>query len=261
MPSIPIRDIDIHYEITGEGEPLLLIHGLGSSSRDWAPQVHYFSKLFQVVTFDVRGHRQSSKPPGPYSILQFTEDTAELINALDIGPAHVAGISMGGMIAFQLTLIKPELVKSLVVINSGPDFTPKSLKQRLAIYQRFLIVRILGMRAMGKVLAKRLFPKPNQDNIRSIFIERWAENDKRAYLSSMKAIFSWNIDDQLSKIKCPVLILAADEDYTPVSYKEEYTKKIPNAELVVISDSRHAIPVEHPDKFNQVLMSFLSKQV
>lgn len=260
MSKLHVRDIDLYYEIAGQGQPILFIHGLGSSSRDWEPQVAFFAKHYQVVTFDVRGHGQSGKPPGPYSIPLFATDTAELIKSLGIAPAHVVGISMGGMIAFQLAVSAADLVRSLVIVNSGPEFILRTFKERIGGLQRLLIVRLLGMRKMGQVLSKRLFPKPEHEELRRVFVERWAENDRRAYSDAMRAIVGWSVSDRLGDIRSPTLVITADEDYAPVSLKEAYVAKIPQAELVVIADSRHATPAERPEQFNEALMAFLSKQ-
>jgi 3-oxoadipate enol-lactonase len=261
MPKLYVGDIDLYYEIAGQGQAILFIHGLGSSGRDWELQVAFFAKHYQVVTFDVRGHGQSDKPPGPYSVPLFATDTAELITSLGIAPAHVVGISMGGMVAFQLAVSTPDLVKSLVIVNSGPELILRTFKERLAGLQRLLVARLLGMRKMGQVLSKRLFPREEHQELRRTFIERWAGNDKRAYIDSMRAIVGWSVTDRLGAIRCPTLVIAADEDYTPVSLKEAYVAKMPQAELVVIADSRHATPVERPEQFNEALMVFLSKQV
>lgn len=260
MSKIQVNGIQMHYQVTGQGQPLVFIHGLGSSGRDWEFQVDHFYLDYQVVVFDVRGHGQSEKPPGPYSIPRFAQDTAALLRALDLGPAHVVGISMGGMIAFQLALEAPELVRSLAIVNSWPEMVVRTWRERLQIWQRALIVQMLGMRKMGEVLAGRLFPKPEQAPIREIFIERWAENDKRAYQDSMRALVGWSVSERIETITCPVLVVAADQDYTPVESKAAYTRRLPNAELVVIEDSRHATPAEHPQQFNQVLGAFLQRQ-
>ncbi len=259
MPKLHVHDIDLYYETAGQGPPILFIHGLGSSSRDWEPQIAIFSKTHRTVTFDVRGHGQSDKPPGPYSVPLFAADTAALIQALDIAPAHVVGISMGGMIAFQLAVSAPELVKSLVIVNSGPELVLRTWKERLNGLQRLLVVRLLGMRKMGQVLGKRLFPKPEQEELRRMFVERWAENDQRAYYDAMRGLVGWSVADRLGDIQHPTLVIAADEDYTPVSLKRDYVARMPRAELVVIEDSRHATPVERPEQFNQALMAFLSR--
>lgn len=113
---------------------------------------------------------------------------------------------------------------------------------------------------MGQVLSKRLFPKPEHEELRRVFVERWAENDRRAYSDAMRAIVGWSVSDRLGDIRSPTLVITADEDYAPVSLKEAYVAKIPQAELVVIADSRHATPAERPEQFNEALMAFLSRQ-
>ena len=142
MSKLKVRDVNLHYEITGQGQPLLLIHGLGSSARDWELQVPVFAQNYRVVAFDVRGHGRSDKPPGPYSIPLFADDAAALIRALDIAPTHVVGISMGGMIALQLAVSAPELVRSLVVVNTGPELVPRTPRERLEVLQRLFLVRL-----------------------------------------------------------------------------------------------------------------------
>lgn len=259
MPKLRVNDIDLHYEISGQGQPILFIHGLGSSLRDWELQIPYFAKQYQVIAFDVRGHGGSDKPPGPYSIPQFAADAAGLVRALDLAPVHAVGISLGGMIAFQLVVDAPDLIRSLTVANAAPEFLVRTAKDRLQVLQRRLIVRLLGMRKMGEVLAKRLFIKPEQAEIRKIFADRWAENDPRAYSNAMNAIVGWSVADRLESIACPALVIAADEDYTPVSLKESFAAQMKRAQLAVIRDSRHATPVEHPDQFNETLAAFLSK--
>ena len=134
MPKLHVNNIDIHYEITGEGQPLLFIHGLGSSSLDWEEQVSFFSKDYKVITFDVRGHRLSDKPLDPYSIQLFSGDTSALIKSLDLPPVHVVGISMGGMIAFQLAVDGPELLKSMTIVNSAPEMAAHSFNKTLASF-------------------------------------------------------------------------------------------------------------------------------
>ena len=257
MPQKLIRDININYEIIGDGQPLLFIHGLGSSLRDWEEQVPVFSKKFRVITLDLRGHGQTDKPKGPYSISMFAEDIAELIKSLKIDPVHIVGISLGGAIGFHLAIDHPDIIKSLVVVNMSASVPIKTLKEKQMFFLRILIVKMMGMRKMGEVLAKRLFIKPEQEELRERMSSRWAENDKKAYLSSLKTLKNWSVLERLHEIKCPTLVVSSDEDYTPLSAKEEYTALIPNAKLVVIEDARHAVSVEKPEEFNTILMDFL----
>jgi len=200
MPTLPIGDIHLFCEISGQGPPILFIHGLGSSARDWELQVASFSDQYQVVTFDVRGHGQSDKPPGPYGIPLFATDTAELIRALGIAPVHVVGISMGGMIAFQLAVSYPDLIRSMVIVNSGPELILRTFGERLQALQRLLVVRLFGMRKTGEILSKRLFPKPEQVELRQMLVERWAENDVRAYSDAARGLLGWSVVDHLNTI-------------------------------------------------------------
>ncbi|RMG99940.1 MAG: alpha/beta fold hydrolase [Chloroflexi bacterium] len=259
MPHKQVNGVSLYYEVHGEGEPLLLLHGLGSSVRDWERQIPVFSRYYQVIGIDMRGHGRSDKPPGPYTVSLFAQDTAALLRALQLPPAHIIGISMGGMIAFQLAVDTPELVRSLVIVNSGPELIPKTWREKLMVWQRLFIIRLLGMRRMGEFLAPRLFPRPDQAEERAELIARWAENDKQAYLAAMRALIGWSVADHLDKITCPVLVLAADGDYTPVSDKEAYVARLPNARLQVIADSRHATPIDQTELFNTAVLQFLAQ--
>lgn len=259
MPRRQVGELALHYESAGEGEPLVLIHGLGSSTKDWEGQVGVFAEHFRVVAVDIRGHGLSDKPPGPFSVPMFAADTAGLLKELDIGSAHVAGISMGGMIAFQLAVDSPQLLRSMIIVNSGPHLVPATFRERLGFWRRLFTVRVLGMRRMGEVLAGRLFPEPHQAEMRRTLIERWAANDKRAYLASLRAILGWSVADRIEAIQCPTLVIAADQDYTPVAVKEAYAARMPRAEVCVIPNSRHVTPVDQPGLFNDAVLGFLKR--
>jgi len=261
MPAMLVNGIDIYYQIIGDGEPLLLIHGHGSSSRDWEYQVDYFAKDYRVITVDVRGCGRSSKPSGPYSLRLFAEDIAALLESLGTGAVHVVGISMGGMIAFELVLGFPQLVKSMVVVNGYPEMRIETCNERLMVLRRFLMLDLLGLRNTGKLLGKVLFIKPEQEGLRKLFVQRWAENDRRAYRESLKALINWDVEARLGEIQCPVLVVASDEDYLPLDEKRAYTKKMSHARLEVIEDARHAVTVEKPDEFNKILGEFLAEIV
>jgi 3-oxoadipate enol-lactonase len=237
---------------------LLLIHGLGSSARNWELQVNYFAEKYRVITYDVRGHGRSSKPPGPYSMRTFAEDAAALLTGLEAAPAHVVGISMGGMITFELAVRYPDMLKSLVIVNSVPDMRVTSPREYLEMWPRFLILKLLGVRRMGMALGVRLFPKPEQGELRRTFVERWVQNDKRAYQDALRAVLGWSVEARLGEIRCPVLVIAADRDYWPLDVKRAYVEKMLDARLAVIEDARHAVAVEKPDEFNQLLDEFLA---
>ncbi len=258
MPFTLVDRVNLYYEVQGQGQTLLFIHGLGSSTQDWGPQVAEFSQKYQVVTFDLRGHGRSDKPAGPYSIPLFASDTAGLLKALGVDAAHVAGISLGGAVAFQLAIDCPFMVKTLTIVNSGPSMGGTPEQAKAEIDRRVNIVRQMGMRAMGEALAPNLFPSAAHEALRRDFMERWAENNPQSYIDATVSLLGWDVTDQIGSIRCPALILSADQDYMPVANKEAYARLMPDAQVVVIPGTHHAVPMEAPEQFNAALMQFLS---
>lgn len=257
MPILAVNDTNLHYETVGQGEPLLLLHGLGSRGEDWAAQIACFARRYRVITADMRGHGQSAKPPGPYSVPLMAHDVLDLLDGLGIDAAHIIGLSMGGMIAFQMVVDHPDRVRSLVIVNSGPALVARTAGEWLRIRQRLWLAQLFGPARTGRFLSKRLFPKPNQSLLRSQFVERWAQNDRDAYLASLRALVGWSVLERIGAIQCPVLVISGDRDYTPLDLKRDYTARIRGARLVVIEDSGHATPIDQTDEFNDVVLEFL----
>ncbi|SDO79344.1 alpha/beta fold hydrolase [Desulforhopalus singaporensis] len=259
MPSIQIGDINIYYEIHGRGDALLFIHGLGSSSQDWESQVSFFASNYKVVTVDLRGHGKSDKPKEQYSVEMFSADIAALLIKLSLYPVHVVGVSMGAAVGWHLALDYPELVKSLVITNMAATISVRTLAEKWRFYSRVAVVRLLGMGTMGKIIAKNLFPDPNQRNLRREMKKRWSGNDPHSYLNSLLALKNWSIAERLENIVCPVLVVSAEYDYAPLEHVKNYTAKMRNAELVRIEGSHHALPVERPEAYNRTVENFLVK--
>jgi len=261
MPKIKVNNINMHYEINGKGDPLVFIHGLGSSTRDWEEQIPVFSKDYKCITLDMRGHGSTDKPNEQYKIPQFAADVAELLKTLNISNAFVVGLSMGGATGFHLAISYPELVKKLVVTNMSAAVPYKSFADKKMFFTRLMIVKLLGMKIMGKVIASKLFVKQNEHNekCRKIMATRWAENNPKAYLSSMRALKNWSVIEDLHKIKCPTLIIHSDEDYSSLAHKTYYTSLITNGELIIVKDARHALPMEKPEEYNKILSEYFKK--
>ena len=257
MSKVRVNDIEIHYQVEGEGEPLLFIHGLGSSLLDWEEQVSYFSKRYKVITLDLRGHGKTSKPKGPYSIHLFADDVAGLLKALEIDSTHIVGLSMGSATGFHLAINYPEVVKTLVVSNMSASVPVKTFAERKQYYFRLLIVKMLGMKKMGEVLGPKIFVKPEHQHLRDLLAERWAKNDKKAYLSSLNALKNWSVLDDLHRITCPTLVIHAENDYSSLELKKDYTSLIPKARLEIIEDAGHAVSMEKPQEYNTLIKTFL----
>lgn len=258
MPTVRSNGVTLNYEMEGTGEPLVLLHGLGSCREDWLMQVPAFVGQYCVITADMRGHGRSGKPPGPYSVRMMAADVIGLLDALGVAAAHVVGLSMGGMVGFQLSLDYPQRMRRLVVVNSGPALVPRTLAERAQVARRLALARLAGPARTGRFLSKRLFPKPEQAPLRDLMIARWAENDPAAYLAAMRALIGWSVMDRIGEMRCPTLIVSGDRDYLPLAAKREYTALIPGARLVVIEDSGHATPIDQVERFNTVVLEFLS---
>ncbi|MBC8172026.1 MAG: alpha/beta fold hydrolase [Anaerolineae bacterium] len=262
MPKIKVHDVQLYYELEGDAnnEVILFLHGLGSSTRDWELQIPYFSPHYRVLAIDMRGHGRSDKPAGPYAMVQFALDVIGVLDMLKIDLVHVVGLSMGGMIAFQMAVDYPQRLRSMTIINSGPAVIVRTFKERLGVWMRFGIVRLMGMRKMGETLAPRLFVDADQEVIRQTFINRWAENDPRAYLDAMRAIVGWSVADRIGQITIPTLVVASDQDYTPVTAKEAYIANMSGVSLKIIENAHHALPAERPEQLNKVVEDFIACQ-
>ncbi len=261
---MPYKDINGHKFYFHESDidvknqtPILFIHGLGSSTLDWEHQISFFEKHYKTLSIDLRGHGQTLGSDGNYSISLFANDVAAFLSEKKV-KVHVVGISMGGLVAFQLAVDYPELVKSMVIINSAVELPMDDPKVRKVIRLRKLIPRILGMKMMGKVIGKKVFPRPDQGDLRTLIATRWKNNKIKDYLKSVNALAGWTVKNHLHKIKQPVLVLGGANDYTTKAEKQEYTDLLPNASLAIIPDTGHAVTLENPVAVNRVIFDFLS---
>lgn len=260
MPLTMVNTHKIAYNCYGQGTPVLLLHGLGSCGKDWQAQIEALAPYYFVIVPDLRGHGDSDKPSGPYSIRGMAEDIRQLLRQLNFQRCHVIGLSMGGMIALQLAVDHPKLFYSITLINSGPGINALNWSTKLLIWQRIAIIKLFGMHLHSRLLMKKLFPLPSQSKLRASGIKRWQQNNKEAYLAAFQALVHWSVEHQLARIHCPVLVLAAEHDYTPIAYKQGYIRHFKCGSLVIITNSRHASPLDQPEQVNQHLLHFLSQQ-
>ncbi len=247
----------IYYKVSGHGRPIVFIHGLGSSSQDWEHQINFFSKSFKTITVDLRGHGKTGSREGTYSIVAFSNDIAEILCDETEETVIIVGISMGGMVAFQMAVDYPCLVDKLVIINSFVEMPMDNKANRKALRMRKLIPKLIGMKAMGKIIAKKVFPYKHQSDLRNLMVKRWAQNSVKDYIKSVDAMAGWTVKKHLSDINRPVLIIGSEFDYISTEEKEKYTQLLPNAQLKIIKDAHHAVTVEKPDEINQLIASFI----
>lgn len=247
------------YITQGQGMPVLLLHGLGSSLLDWQPQIEHLARYCQVFALDVRGHGQSEPLRAPVSMTELAADIADFIRAKQIQPCILVGISMGGMLTFQLLADQPQLVRAAVVINSAPSFIVDSWRTRLQVWLRLSLIRLFGLPGLARMLAGKLFPKPEQQALRELVTQRIAGNEQSSYLHAMRAIPGWSSLPAVQAVETPLLVVAGDRDYTPLAYKQAYVAQLRNARLEVIADSGHATPLDQPEALNRLLDDFIAE--
>ena len=257
MPNFTYQQRSIHYLDRGQGPVVILLHGLGSCADDWELQIEALASTFRIIAPDFRGHGKSSVASSAFSMQTLAQDIKALTEHLQLGQYHLVGFSLGGMVAFELALLCPEHIESMVIINSGPAVASDSWALKLQLQMRLMIIRLLGMRRLGLMIGKKLFVKDQHQHLAKRFAEQMARLDATSYRHTLGAISTFNLQGQLKQISMPVLVISADQDYTPVAFKQDYVRQLPNASLVVIADSRHATPLDQPQVLNQHLGKFL----
>lgn len=246
----------IAYIERGQGPALLFVHGLGASKADFDKQVDYFSRIFRVIAPDLRGHG-SSDAIAPYSIERFATDMLALMEQLSPGNFAVVGHSMGGAVAMQMALYKPERIYKLVLADTLPSFVPNSFQKRAMVWGRILMMHLFGPKALSKRVAANMFPNKDQEPLRKLVAERNGNTRKSVYLSLIGTLTKWSVSDKLLWMTMPTLVLAGEHDYFQPSEAEVFAENLPNGKCRIFSASHHHLPLERPDEFNRNVMEFL----
>jgi 3-oxoadipate enol-lactonase len=255
--------LSIHYlKINLRGSPtVLLIHGLGADGSSWALQLPALEKAgFCILAPDIRGFGKSNYIVKGMHIPEIASDLAVLLDQMQSVPAHVVGISMGGMVALQLALDFPHQVNKLVLINTFACLRPHKPRFWLYFALRFLLVHTLGLPTQARFVVRRIFPLPEQAGLRSLLYAQIIQSDPAAYRAMIRAIARFNVLSRLQEIRQPVLVITGDRDNTvPAQTQVELAAGIPSARQVFITDAGHAVIAEKPDLINRFLLDFLNE--
>lgn len=260
MPKMMVNNIEIDYEDLGQGETLVLLHGLGSTKKDWDFQIPIFSKKFRILIPDFRGHGNSGFNDEDFGVPFLTEDIYQLTQKLGIQKATFLGFSMGGAVAFQMAVSHPEVVDKLIIVNSGPDFNNMGEIGEELLKNRTHFLKTKGLMELAKEIAKNMFPEPEHVQLRKEFELRCGSNDINAYQKTFFTLMDWGIGKALENIAHKTLVVASDLDYTPISFKEEFVSRMQNARLAVITNSRHGVLMDQYEKFNILILNFLENE-
>jgi 3-oxoadipate enol-lactonase len=253
-----INGIRCFYEFDGQGEGVVtLIHALGTGHWMWDRQVEVLRPHFRVLRYDVRGHGQTDKPPGPYSLELFAQDLAALLDVLGIPAAHLVGLSMGGMIAQTFALNYPDRVKSLVLADTSSRYPPESRQQ---FEERAKVAETQGIEHLIESALERWFT-PEFARTHPEVIERYRRmlraNDPKAYAAAARAIAQLDLTSRLGAIRVPTLVVVGEDDPgTPPAMAREIAAAIPGARLEILP-GRHMTQEESAEAFNRLLLEFL----
>lgn len=264
MPRARVNDINMYYEISGSGLPLLFISGVGYGSWFWRKQVPELSQHFRVITFDNRGAGQTDKPAGPYSTAQMAADTAGLLDALGITGACVVGHSLGGFIAEELILARPDLVSRLVLASTtygGPNVIPITPEALEVLTKRDGDPVELVQRGIA-IAAAPGFAECKPEAVQELLQYRLSNPVPPAhYQAQVMAGAAHNAEDRIGQIRCPVLVLFGEHDrVVPPGNAELLAAKIKGAQVRILPSGGHIFPIEDPEATNATLLEFFGNK-
>ncbi|MEE8398272.1 MAG: alpha/beta fold hydrolase [Desulfobacterales bacterium] len=267
MPRVQIGDIGIHYEIHGEGEPILLIAGFTNSAGGWFMQLPALSKEYRVIAFDNRGTGQSDKLDIPYTMDEMADDAVGLLDALGIDAAHICGVSMGGRIAQCIAIRHPQKVISLVLACTGCG-GPHDIAGDAEALKSLAPPRQAQQRAPDEEepgpwsnMMSHQFVENNPDIMAQIMaVSLESPAPPSTFKNHGRASRSHDSYDRLPEIKTPTLIMSGDADViVPVENSRLLADKIPNSELVVFEGMGHCFKWEAAEAFNRTTLDFLGR--
>jgi 3-oxoadipate enol-lactonase len=261
MPLIASGNAQISYEVSGDGDPLVLIMGFNADARMWMMQLPAFASRFRCITVDNRGAGLSPLPADPFSMQDMAADVVGVLDHLGIERAHVVGISMGGAIAQHVALQAPERVRSLVLAATwcAPNpYTDRIAKLGTAIFEA------LGQDAIAQAFMLWLFT-PNA-LINAPQLAEFAEKTMleyfpphATYLAQLAALLQHDTRDRIGSIAAPTLVMVGRRDIlVPPELSQQIAALMPHAELKLL-ETGHAFNVEEADAFNATILDFLSK--
>lgn len=263
MPDILVNGARLHYTEQGSGpETVVFSHSFLLDSRHFDPQIAALKGRYRCIAYDHRGHGRSEVARSGYDMENLYRDAIGLIEALGCAPCHFVGLSTGGFVGLRIAIRRPELLKSLILMDTLANAEPpEAMRQyRLMLFA----LRWLGYRpVVGRAMPILFGPKFLRDPSRSHEVRQWRRrmmsNDRQAMIDFAQGIFSRkSVYGQIDAIRIPTLIVVGEKDMpTPPKKARQMASRIPGARLEVIADSGHLTTIEEPAAVNAALKAFL----
>jgi pimeloyl-ACP methyl ester carboxylesterase len=267
MPFCSCGEVRIHFEERGRGVPFLLVSGLSGGVWSWYGQIPFFSERYRTIAFDNRGAGRSDMPPGPYTIRQFAEDALRVLDHLGIEKTLLMGLSMGGMIAQELTLMAPSRVLALALgcTHHGGErrVGPSAEVMAVLLGNDGLTQEQIVEKNLPIFLGRRfLQEQPAEvDSYRKAQLSTELQPEF-AFQAQLAAIAGFDSRERLCGLGVPTLVITGTEDLlVPGENAHMLASAIPGAELVEIPGAGHALHAECRDRLNDLVDRFFQRHV
>jgi 3-oxoadipate enol-lactonase len=264
MPHINVNGVRLYFEQHGTGpEAVIFAHGLLMSGRMFDQQVDTLKDRYRCITFDFRGQGQSEVTPGGYDMDTLTGDAAALIRELGCAPCHFLGLSMGGFVGMRLAIHSPELIKSLMLLETTADPEPAenvAKYRRLNFVARWFSLSLVASPVMKIMFGKKFLTDPSRAAFRSDLRLRILRNHRVGITRAVMGVITrQGVYDQLDQIKTPTLIVVGDQDVaTEPAKAERIHARIRGSKLRIIPGAGHSSSIEEPEAVNAAIVEFLS---
>ena len=257
MEVVRANGLEIAYERVGEGFPLVFVHGAAADARMWLPQLTALADEFTVVAWDEPGAGRSSDVPANFGLADYADCLAALIGTLDLGPAHVAGLSWGGTVAQELYRRHPGLVATLILIDTYAGWKGSLPEEEVR-------ARVEGLRQMLAAPAGAfdptlpgLFAGDPPAEFLPLLEEMAADVRPESLRTALLAMAEADQRDLLPRIAVPTLLIWGELDArSPLSVARQLERAIPDTQLVVIPGTGHVSNLERPEPFNEAVRKF-----
>ena len=266
MPVVRANGAQLHYEDSGHGdEVLLLAHGLLMDHTMYAAQRRALEGRFRVIAYDHRGQGLSPPAEGGYDMDTLCDDAAQLIHALGLPSVHVAGLSMGGFVGLRLAARHPDLVRSLVLMDTSADAEPWRHALRFRAMQAG--VALLGVRRFVPAILPLMFGASTlADPAQASMVAHWRQKllrlPRRIVGPVGGVIGRDDVHGELAAIRCPVLVVVGEEDRTtPPHCSERLAAGIAGAELLRLPGCGHSCALEQPGVVAAAIEAFLARAI
>jgi len=263
MPSVTIRGARLNYLERGQGgSPVVFSHGFLWSGRMFDAQVAALAPRFRCIAYDHRGQGESEITAGGYSMDDLTLDAAALIESLNLAPCHFVGLSMGGFVGMRLAARRPELVRSLTLMETAANSEPLWKIARYRVLSA--VAKVAGLRPlvgpmMRVMFGRKFLTDPARAALRAEQERLLRSNRVDGLRRTLTGILERaGVEAELPKINCPTLIIVGEQDVATVPARARTIHSlIPGSRLEIVPGAGHTSTVEEPDGVNAVLVPFL----